>query len=110
MLKPYSIVEETTDEITYEFKTIYLWILYGILIAGGLGFILKESTLGIVAGVCMIFYFLTVSLQYRKLGSVTKEATMRGAVKYAGSKWSFSKPLRITITKTEAEQDAAPNP
>lgn len=109
MLKPYSIVEETPEEITYEFKTIYLWMLYGILIVGGIGFLLKEPTLGIAAGVFMIFYFLTVSLQYRKLGSITKQATMVGSVKYAGSKWSFSKPLRITITKTNAEHAVGSN-
>lgn len=109
MLKPYSIVEETHDEITYEFKTIYLWILYGILIVGGIGFVIKEPSLRIAAGVCMLFYFLTVSLQYRKLGSITKQAAMIGSVKYAGSKWSFSKPLRITITKTNAEQVSGGN-
>ena len=37
MLKPYSTVEETPSEITYEFKTIYLWILYGILAVAGIG-------------------------------------------------------------------------
>lgn len=104
MFKPYSIAEKTADEITYEFKTIYLWILYGILIVGGIGLLLKEPIMGIMAGGCMLFYFLTVSLQYRKLGAITKQAALSGAVKYSGSKWSFTKPLRITITKPDAEQ------
>ncbi len=47
----------------------------------------------------MLFYFLTVSIQYRKLGAITKQAAMSGSVKYSGSKWSFVKPLRVTITK-----------
>ena len=42
MLKPYSTVEETSGEITYEFKTIYLWILYGIPIMGGIGLRIKN--------------------------------------------------------------------
>lgn len=54
MLKPYSIVEETPDETTYEFKTIYLWILYGILAVGGIGLVLKEPILGYAAGGCML--------------------------------------------------------
>ena len=104
MLKPYSIVEETSEETTYEFKTIYLWILYGILAAGGIGLFLKEPILGYAAGGGMLVYFLTVSLQYRKLGAITKKAALNGFVKYSGSKWSFSNPLRVTIPKTNTEQ------
>lgn len=50
------MVEETFDEITYELQTIYLWILYGILIVGGIGLSLKEPILGIVAGGSLLFY------------------------------------------------------
>ncbi len=99
MLKPYAVVEESADEITYEFKAIYVWMLYGILLAGGLGLALKHTALGIIAGVGMLIYFFTISLQYRRLGAITKQAALRGWVKYSGSKWSFSKPLRVTITK-----------
>lgn len=106
MLKPYSIVEVTSDETTYEFKTIYLWILYGILAVGGIGFFMKVPILGYIAGGCMLVYFLTVSLQYRKLGAITKQAALNGSVRYSGSKWSFSNPLRVAIPKNNAE-DAA---
>jgi hypothetical protein len=110
MLKPYSTVEETPSEITYEFKTIYLWILYGILAVAGIGLLLKQPILGYVAGGCMLFYFLTVSLQYRKLGAMTKNAALRGSVTYSGSKWSFSNPLRVTIPNKTAEQGVADEP
>ena len=109
MFKPYSIVEETPEETTYEFKTIYLWILYGIVIVGMIGLVLRVTTLTTVGGVCMVIYFLTVSLQYRRLGTITKQAAMTGSVKFSGRKSSFSKPLRITITKANAEQDVTPN-
>jgi uncharacterized membrane protein YraQ (UPF0718 family) len=109
MFKPYSIVEETPEETIYEFKTIYLWILYGIVIVGMIGLVLRITTLTTVGGVCMVIYFLTVSLQYRRLGTITKQAAMTGSVKFSGSKASFSKPLRITITKANAEQDVTPN-
>jgi hypothetical protein len=109
MFKPYSIVEETPEETIYEFKTIYLWILYGIVIVGMIGLVLRITTLTTVGGVCMVIYFLTVSLQYRRLGTITKQAAMTGSVKFSGSKASFSKPLRITITKANAEQDVIPN-
>jgi hypothetical protein len=51
MFKPYSIVEETPEETTYEFKTIYLWILYGILIVGMIGLVLRITTLTTVGDV-----------------------------------------------------------
>ena len=107
MLKPYSIVKETPEETTYEFKTIYLWILYGIVGVGAIGLFLKNTNLTTIGGVSMVVYFLTVSLQYRKLGTITKQAAMTGSVKFSGSKWSFSKPLQITIAKPKAEQAAS---
>jgi hypothetical protein len=99
MFKPYAIVEESPEEITYEFKTIYLWILYAILAAGWLAFMRKNEILGTAAGGCMVVYFITVSLPYRRLGAITKRAAMSGSVKYSGSKWSFKKPLRITVPR-----------
>ena len=104
MLKPYSIVEDTSAHTTFEFKTIYLWVLDGILAVGGIGLLLKEPILVYVAVSCMLVYFLTVSLQNRKLGAITKQAALNGSVKYSGSKWSFSNPLRVSIPKTNADQ------
>lgn len=109
MLKPYSIVEETPDETTYEFETIYVWILYGILAVGGIAFFMKAPVIGLIAGGCMLVYFLTVSLQYRKLGAITKQAALTGSVRISGSKWSFSKPLRITIRKSKGAQVTVDN-
>ena len=103
MLKPYSTVEETPSGITYEFKTIYLWFLYGILALAGIAMLLKQPVLGYVAGGLTLFYFLTVSLQYRKLGAITKKAALSGSVTYSGSKWSFTNPLRVTIPNKTAE-------
>ena len=110
MFKPYSVVEETHEEVTYEFKTIYLWILYGILIIGGIGLATKEPIIGTVATGCMLIYFFTVSLPYQKLAKIIKRAALTGSVKYSGSKWSFSNPLRMTISKLNAKQESAPNP
>ena len=55
--KPYSIVEETTEETTYEFKTIYLWVLYGIMMVGMIGLALRNTTLMTIGGVCLVVYF-----------------------------------------------------
>ena len=97
MLKPYSVIEITREVVTYEFKTIYLWGLYGILVIGGFSIFFEENVLAMIAGGCMLTYFFAVSLPYRKLAAITKHAALTGTVKYSGSKWSFSNPLRITI-------------
>jgi hypothetical protein len=107
MFKPYAIVDESPDEITYEFKTIYLWILYAILAAGWLAFVRKNEMLGMAAGGCMVVYFITVSLPYRRLGAITRRAAMSGSVRYSGSKWSFKKPLRITVPRAVAGDSGA---
>lgn len=100
LLRPYSVVADTAVETTYEFKTIYLWILYGIALVGIIGLVIRNTALTTIGGICMVVYFLTVSLQYRKLGAITKQAALTVSVKFSGNKWSFSKPLRITISKT----------
>lgn len=61
MFKPYAIVDESPDEITYEFKTIYLWIPYAILAAGWFAFVRKNQVLGMAAGGCMVVYLKTRS-------------------------------------------------
>ena len=109
MFKPYSVVEDTNEEVTYEFKTIYVWVLYGILMIGGIGFAISEPIIGAIAAGCMLIYFFTVSLSYQKLGRTIRKAALTGSVKYTGSKWSFSNPLRVTISKSNAEQETTSN-
>lgn len=104
MFSPIHIAGVTDDEITYEFRTIYLWILYGILIVGGLGLLFRQPLVMIMAAGWMVFYFFTVSVQYRRLGVLTKKAAMEGTVKISGSKWSFKQPLRITLPRSIAQQ------
>ena len=102
MLNAYSVVEETPEETTYEFKTIYMWLLYGILAIGGLGLVIGNTWLTTLSGVSMFLYFFTVSLRSRKIGTLTKQAAMKGSVRLSGSQWSFSNPLRITIRRPGA--------
>ena len=110
MLKPYTVFEETTEEITYELKTIYLWILYGILLVCVIGIAFKNTVVTTIGSISMVLFFFTVSLHYLKLGSITKQAAITGSVKISGSKWSFSNPLRITISRAIAGQHSSGQP
>jgi hypothetical protein len=57
------------------------------------------SVLSITGTVLMSLYFLLVSTQYMGLNAKIKRAAKSSSVEMSGSKWSFSKPLRVKIRK-----------
>ena len=99
MLTPYRIVEENEDDVVYEFITIYVYVLYLILVFIVISFILKMRLLEGLGFVLMILYFLLVSIPYMKLGKKMKKAAAEATVEFSGSKWSFANPLRVRIKK-----------
>ena len=99
MLKPYRQVEETDDYVVYEFRTIYLYLLYSILGMIAAGYLASVLALSIAGGVLMDLYFLLVFTQYMRLGRKIKRAAKKTSVEMSGSKWSFSRPLRAKIKK-----------
>lgn len=99
MFKPYKQVEEAGEFVVYEFKTVYLYALYCILVVMAVGYLASISALLVSGGILMIIYFFLVSTQYIKLGRITKRAAQTKSVEMSGSKWSFSKPLRIKVGK-----------
>ncbi len=99
MLTPYKAIEETDDYVVYEFRTIYLYLMYGILGMIAAGYFASIYVVSIAGAVLMVLYFLLVSLQYRVLGGKIKRAAKASSVDMSGSKWSFSRPLRVKIKK-----------
>ena len=99
MFKPYKVINETDEFVVYEYRTICLWVLYLILAVLTTGILLSLDDLSAAAGVAMVVYFFLVSLKYRQLGRLTREAALDGEVRITGSKWSFSKPLTVTLPK-----------
>ena len=95
MLKPYRVVEQTDEFIIYEFRTVFLWILYLILSTLALGCFTDIIILLLLGGISMFIYFVLVSTQYISLNNKIKQASKEGSVEISGSKWSFKKPLRI---------------
>ncbi len=100
MPKPYKVIEEAQNHTVYEYKTIYLWLLYAILGILGAGVLFGVEHLSAVGGGLMVLYFLCVSVPYRQLGKRQREAMTTGSVEITGSKWSFKNPLRVKIPKT----------
>jgi hypothetical protein len=99
MLKPYRQVEETDEYVVYEFRTIYLHLLYAILAMIAVGYFASKDFLSITGTFLMLLYFLLVSTQYMGLNGKIKRATKACAVEMSGSKWSLSCPLRVKIKK-----------
>jgi|GEM_PF-1698132 len=99
MLKPYEIISENATETIYEFRSVFLWIMYGILGIFAIGYFTRLHMISLVAMAMMVVYFFMVSLPYLKLSKIIKKAALEGGVRYEGSKWSFRQPLRVTIFK-----------
>lgn len=99
MPNPISIIEETEDRTVYEYSTIYLWIMYGILSIILIGFFTKINAITGTGSIMMIIYFFTVSTKYRQHGKEMKEATKSGSIQISGNKWSFKNPLKVIIPK-----------
>lgn len=99
MLKPYQKIEEVDDFIVYEFKTFYLYLMYGIFGTLAMGYFQGSSILSISGIILMVAYFLLVSTQYLEVNKKIKQASEASSVEVSGSKWSFSNPLRVKIKK-----------
>lgn len=61
MLRPYHLIEETDTERTYEFRTVYVWVLYAILAAGAVGYFARLPMLTGGAIFMLLLYAATVS-------------------------------------------------
>lgn len=99
MLSPYRQVVESDEFVVYEFKTIYLYAMYGILAVIAGGYFGGISLLSTVGTMLMVLYFLFVSTRYMKLNGSIKRAAKTASVEMSGSKTSFSNPLRVKIRK-----------
>ena len=97
LFKPYKIISEDDHYTVYEFKTAYLYIMYGFLLLMILGWIYNIRAIAIVGAAFMILYYLTVSMNYKNVNKKIKRATQDSSVEISGSKWSFTNPLRIRI-------------
>lgn len=100
MLKPYKIVGETKNYITYEFKASFLYVLYTILIALLIGIGLEIAWLSAVALALMVIFFIIVSLPSIPVYRSIRKATRKCKVEVSGNKWSFKKPLRVKMRKS----------
>jgi len=99
MFKPYRLVEGSEKFVVYEFKTIFVYLLYAILLIILVGYLTNQSVAEFTGIGLMVFYLCFVSTQYMGLSKKIKQASLESTVESSGSKWSFTKPLRIQIPR-----------
>ena len=97
LFKPYRLIEETDAFVVYEFRTGFLYLLYGILLTIGVGYFTQQNPISCTGIGLMVFYLCTVTTQYRNLSKKIIQAT--ATVEFSGSKWSFANPLRVQIPR-----------
>ena len=83
--------------MVYEFRTGFLYLLYGILLTIGVGYFTQQNPISCTGIGLMVLYLCTVTTQYRNLSKKISQAT--ATVEFSGSKWSFANPLRVQIPR-----------
>ena len=97
LFKPYRLIEETDAFVVYEFRTGFLYLLYGILLTIGVGYFTQQNLISCTGIGLMVLYLCTVTTQYRNMSEKISQAT--ATVEFSGSKWSFANPLRVQIPR-----------
>ncbi len=69
MFRPYKELEETEEFIVYEYRTVYLYVLYGILATIAVGHFASISNVLITGIALMILYFFLISTQTSRAGT-----------------------------------------
>ena len=107
MIRAYRVIDETDRTTTYEYNSLCSYWLYASAGVMCVGYVLEMQMvlyvgLAFFAAYFAIVYFPALA-DARRIKAVLK--TTEGRI--SGSRWSFSNPLRVTVTsETDAGQDA----
>lgn len=101
MIEAYKIIEDTEELITYEYNSKLTWGLFASLAVGLTGVALNNIFLMGLCGLAMVVFFYIGLTRVAPITKQLKIALREGKLTHEGSKYSFSKPLRLTITKTK---------
>ncbi|MEH6631109.1 MAG: hypothetical protein V7776_09790 [Halopseudomonas aestusnigri] len=102
MIEAYKILEENEQQITYEYNSVLTWSIFGALGVGFAGIFLEIFFLQVLCGVAMVVYLYIGFTKVNPINKKFRAALRAGSLTMEGSKYSFAKPLRLTIAKTNA--------
>jgi len=98
-MKPYKIIGEDSDSITYQYKSIFTWALYGIILLLFAGMFAENNLVQYIGAGLVGLYFLIKIIGGKQITADIRNALQNQSVEISGSKHSFSKPLTIRIPK-----------
>ena len=84
LFKPYRLIEETDAFVVYEFRTGFLYLLYGILLTIGVGYFTQQNPISCTGIGLTVLYLCTVTTQYCNLSKKISQSAA-GTYKYRGS-------------------------
>ncbi len=101
-MRKYEIIAEDTGSITYRENAICNYWLYGSAILFLLGAVPGMFFLNYMAAVGIGLYFLIIYFPAVKDSMHIRSAVRAGTVQISGSRWSFSNPHTIVVSKNDA--------
>lgn len=101
MLKPYTVISETEEHITYQYNPMCSWALYFVLMIFVAAMIIEAVITTYIAVIAFIVYILLVTARAFKVSSQIKKIALNHKIQISGSKHSFKNPLIIVVPKLE---------
>lgn len=102
MISAYSVVEEDEISTTYEYSTICTYWLYGSAAIWMAGYLMENQWVWMPGLVLIIGYIAVVLIPAARQAKQINASIKSQAAEISGSRWSFSKPLRIKVQKENA--------
>lgn len=96
-MKPYKIVEESGDAITYEYNPLYAWFMYSVILFYLVGLFARIEILSnLCLGFMLIYFIAKFSLGFRAEKTI-RRGVLKHSVTVSGRKASFKNPLRFRV-------------
>ncbi|MFD2206056.1 hypothetical protein [Kiloniella antarctica] len=104
MIEAYKILEDNEQQITYEYNSVLTWGIFGALGVGLAGIFLGVFFLQVLCGIAMVAYLYIGFTKVNPINKKVRAALRDGSLTMKGSKYSFSNPLQLTLTKKNSSE------
>ena len=104
MIEAYKILEDNEQRITYEYNSVLTWGIFGALGVGLTGIFLGVFFLQVLCGLAMVVYLYIGFTKVNPINKKVRAALREGNLTMEGSKYSFNRPLRLTITREKISE------
>ena len=97
-MQTFRLIDRSDTEVTFEYQTLLGYWMY-VSIVGYIAALAYPAPAYVewVAFGSVLIYFITVFLPSRSTSKMLQTAMRESSLKMRGSRWSFSRPLTITV-------------